>query len=224
MIILLGSSLSACTSPPTANPTPEEEIYLAGDAAFTASSLPIQLPALVLADFDQDGHLDLASAGEPNLTIYRGDGDGGFTRQSQATAGVNPVDLAAVDINEDGFLDLVIANHDTDFLTILLGSSDMEFSPAPNSPLHIAVSPHPHAVQAADLDRDGHVDLVIDHRDGEGLLVLKGNGDGSFIQPGILVDMGGDPYRGMAIGDINGDELLDMLTPNPAEVGVVVQD
>lgn len=194
----------------------------AGAPGWIPHTIRVDGAAVALAELDHDGLPDLVSAGEPELTIWRGDGQGGFTALSRVPGGEQPVDFALVDLNSDGQVDIVAANHDTHYLTILLGDGVGSFLPAPNSPLRIDVQPHPHAVRAADFDQDGLLDLVVDHRDREGLLVLRGLGGGRFERPGQVFGVGGDPYRGMAVGDLNGDGKPDLVTPNPAEIGVLL--
>ena len=204
---------------PTDKPPGAEEI---GDMSFVPYRLTVESAAVAAADFNGDGHLDLVSAGEPQLTIFLGDGAGGLSRYSRAPGGEHPVDFALADLDQDRDIDIVVANHDTDYVTILLGDGHGTFQPAPDSPLRVDVNPHPHAVQLADFDGDGHLDLAVDHREAEGVLILKGLGSGRFESPGTLVAVGGDPYRGMAVGDLNGDGKPDLVTPNPDEVGVLL--
>ena len=58
-----------------------------------------------------------------DATVLIGDGKGGFTpaRGSPIAAGDRPNDLAAGDFDRDGHLDLAVANHETSYLTVLLG-------------------------------------------------------------------------------------------------------
>lgn len=172
-------------------------------------------------DLDGDGRPEVLIAANDRLTILRRDGSGTVVVHDRVPAGSNPAGPDGADLDGDGHLDVAVANHETDYLTLLRGDGNGSFQAFPHSPLTIDVDPHPHAVRAADLNVDGHVDLIVDHRAGEGLLILRGRGDGTFASPGTLVAAGGDPYRGMAVGDLNGDGQLDLVTPNPRGVGMM---
>jgi hypothetical protein len=138
-------------------------------------------------------------------------------------AGEHPVDLAMADLDEDGAEDLAVANHATDYVTLLFGLPGGGFENRASSRLEVDVSPHPHAVRLRDIDGDGHIDLLVDDRDAEAIRLYRGLGDGGFGTSSQIF-VGGDPYRGMLLMDINGDGELDMVTPNPGYASVLVGD
>lgn len=202
----------------------QESTFRVGDAEFerrTVSVIDGQKEAAA-GDVNGDDLSDLVIAGNGRVTILTGNSDGVVEVQERISAGSGPAGPDLADLDGDGHMDIAVANHDTHYLTLLRGDGTGGFEPFPHSPLTIDVDPHPHAVRAADLDGDGHVDLIVDHRAGEGLLILRGTGSDEFASPGTLVEGGGDPYRGMAVGDLNGDGQLDLVTPNPRAVGLLL--
>lgn len=178
--------------------------------------------SVLILDEDGDGSLDVLVSGGGNLTVLRGNGGGAFEVDAVLTAGENPVDLAAGDLDRDGRMDLVVANHETSYLTVIFGGPEGLTSEGTER-LSIDVSPHPHAVALEDVDGDGFLDILVDDRDRERFRVYRGHGDGSF-EPGEPIPVGGDPYRGMTLADINRDGHPDLLTPNPRTVAIQLGD
>lgn len=135
-------------------------------AVATRSNVGQAPGSLVLADLNRDGHLDIIVANERSnsLTVLLGDGIGRFTEApgSPVPAGQMPNDITVTDFDGTGRPDLAIANHETDYLTVLLGDGRGGFRPAPGSPVRVRVRPHPHGVAAADVNGDGHPDIVTD--------------------------------------------------------------
>jgi hypothetical protein len=198
--LLLGSWASA--SPP------RERRFSTGDG-----------PGVVaIADLNGDGLPDLVTANERsgNASVLLGDGKGGFSPApgSPFPAGHSPNDLAVGDFNRDGRLDLAFANHDTQYLTVLLGDGRGGFSPAPGSPVKVAVRPHPHGIATGDFDGDGSPDLATDSWAENRLQILFNDGKGGFRQPGTYVAVGKHPYQRIRVADLNGDGKADIVSPN----------
>lgn len=179
---------------------------------------------ILVCDFNNDGAKDIivTNQNDNNIITFKGYGDGSLTKVSHTSVGETPSDITATDFNNDRRLDLAIANHETDYVTFLIGDGKGQFRPAKNSPFRLNVNPHPHVVKLADLNDDGFDDLIVDSRDNDGLLVLKGLKEGAFSTTEQIISMGGDPYRGFAIGDINNDGKLDIVTPNAKSIGIAL--
>lgn len=137
-----------------------------GDGTFVqAGSSPISLgqnlSAVVAADFNGDGKLDLAVTDyvENEVFVLLGNGDGTFQAPIAIPVGTNPYAMAVGDFNNDGKLDLAIANQGDGTVTLLLGNGDGTFTEASGSPY--AVGGAPLSIVAADFNGDGKVDLAV---------------------------------------------------------------
>jgi hypothetical protein len=137
-----------------------------GDGTFTvANSSPISLGkdlyAIVTADFNGDGKLDLAVTdyGGNTVTILLGNGDGTFGPPATIPVGNQPSSIVTGDFNNDGKLDLAIANSGDGTITLLLGNGDGTFTQASGSPY--IVGPNAFQVVAADFNGDGKLDLAV---------------------------------------------------------------
>ncbi len=89
---------------------------------------------VAVADFNGDGFPDLVSANYGNcgdgntLTVYTGDGHGGFTATATNTVGDGPACVVAADVNGDGFVDLISANQSGNSLTVLTNDGHGQFT------------------------------------------------------------------------------------------------
>jgi hypothetical protein len=136
-----------------------------GDGTFTqASGSPIplgqNLTAMVAADFNGDGKLDLAvaDAGANVVYVLLGNGDGTFQSPITIPVGNEPLAITVGDFTNDGKLDLAVVNAGDNTVTLLLGNGDGTFTEASGSPYTVATGPC--SIAAADFNGDGKLDLA----------------------------------------------------------------
>jgi hypothetical protein len=204
---------------------------------FFAATIPAQTPRsrqttiptgpsprwITVADVNHDTNPDIlvANAGSDNkdngtIAVLLGDGHGAFhpAPDSPFPAGHLPNDIAVADMNDDGNLDLVVANHQSPYLRVFLGDGHGGFHLAPSSPIDVHSDPHPHGVVAADFNSDGKLDAVTDSWGNNQIELLLGDGDGRLITPGHFFPTGRRPYERLRSADFNHDGHPDIVTTN----------
>jgi len=191
-------------------------------------SLPSQAKGVCLADMDNDGRLDLLYTARGSgytddlkrgrLSIRQGLGDWKFGRVIESDAGRSAYYVETADLNNDGYLDVMIPNEHDTCVTFFLNPGRTLFSAAdhPLTGRILRATPIPnqrsHAVndvRAADLDGDGNQDLLTANLGTSTVSVFPGNGDGTF-QKDILLEAGKNGAF-LETGDFDTDGDIDFV-------------
>lgn len=189
------------------------------------SSISISEPlGLVVADFNGDGKPDLAITANSRLYTVLGKGDGTFAPASGSPTPIPspPYDdfgtpyvgsMAVGDFNHSGHSGLAVAEWQNEAAVILGGNGDGTFTTSSAAFVDTKGMPTT-AVQAADFNADGNLDLALINSISGRSIVALGYGSGAFNTAGTLYTTG-FPYTdgfpaGAAVGDFNGDGKLDV--------------
>lgn len=173
--------------------------------------------AVSVGDLNGDGKLDLVvanSCGESatcstgTASVLLGDGKGSFTLKSKLELGKQVSSIALADLNQDGKLDLIVANGGDNQVEAFLGNGNGTFS---NETLY-AVGIAPSSLVVADFEGDGHPDVAVANLKNSTVSLLHGNGDGT-LQTGVAYGVGLGP-EALAALDLDGSGRLALVTAN----------
>jgi hypothetical protein len=129
---------------------------------------------LAAADFDSDGHVDLAVTGfEQNVCfVLLGNGDGTFGAPKTTAVGIAPLDVRAADLDGDRVPDLVIANARSNTVSLLHGRGDGMFDQRTDVPVGVYAK----SIAVGDVDGDGRADFVVSNYYSNSISVLLNRG------------------------------------------------
>ena len=162
---------------------------------------------LALGDFNYDGKLDFATTG--NL-IALGNGDGTFQNPTDIVSDPPSTGfsgIAAGDINNDGWPDLVLTNNGIPYndVYVLLNNQQGGFTQVPTNFGPLTTQPI-----LVDLNSDGALDLVVVNTSSGAAGVYLGNGVGGFSFKQLLTGPLIDTAAVNLVADVNGDGVPDI--------------
>ena len=175
------------------------------NSSFTNSSKSIDI-----GDVNHDGRADVVVGNcGSNIQVFLQNGSGGLDPGVSYPI-VNSCSIKIGDLNNDGLLDVVGIAWDADTASVFLQNTNGTLNP----PITYSVT---HGgfdeVDVGDVNNDGLTDIIV--MSGSGLFpnigVLFQQPDGPFSAP-VYYDLGGNELtHGVAVGDISGDNLQDIV-------------
>jgi hypothetical protein len=176
--------------------------------------------SIVIGDLNNDGKADLvATDGVNNLvSIFMNTSTTtiSFATKVDYTTGSNPNSVAIGDLNNDGKMDLAVANFFSDSVSIFINNGNGTFA----SKVDYTTGTTPVSVAIGDLNNDGKMDLAVVNYSSASVSTFLNNGNGTFA---TKVDYTtGNVPDSVAIDDLNNDGFMDILTASTGQNAVII--
>jgi len=148
------------------------------------------------------GEVAVALTEPPRVVIFGVDGSGGLERRRELTLSSKPAALHSCDLAGDGAPGLIATLPETGRLAVV--------DPRSGDTREYAAGSQPSELAVGDVDRDGHLDVVVVDAPAGALVVLRGAGDGTLKRP--TQSPTSAEVRWLALADHDGDGDLDAVT------------
>jgi hypothetical protein len=165
---------------------------------------------ILVGDVNNDGKDDVVLVYPNSIVVLISTGGGNFAAPQTYTTGINaPVAASLWSVAHNKTLDVVVVDSQSEQAAYLVGNGQGAFGSPQMTPFPGKAS----IAVLADVDADGNLDLVTNNT------LYPGNGAGGFLtgipfQSTDGQNAGATTSNSIAVGDVNGDGFLDVVTAN----------
>ncbi len=181
--------------------------------------------SVTTADLNGDGKPDLIVANYDANTVSvllnttaPGAATPSFAAQKTFATGSYPRSVAVADLNGDGKPDLIVANYDSNTVSVLLNTTATgATTPSFAAQQTFATGINPRSVTAADLNGDGKPDLIVANVGSNTVSVLLNTTATGATSPSFATQKTfatGTAPRSVTAADLNGDGKPDLIVAN----------
>ncbi|CAF1004333.1 unnamed protein product [Adineta steineri] len=167
-------------------------------------------------DFNNDDRLDftVVNSNNDNIGVFIGLGGGNFANQTTYSTGSGsfPLWAAAIDVNNDSCLDIIVCNLWTDNFGLFLGFGNGTFTN--QTSFSTGYDSGPGMCAFGDFNNDSRLDIVVTLEFTCGISIFRGYGNGTFSS---FKNYSTGTYSypsAIAVGDFNNDNILDIVVTN----------
>lgn len=215
---------------PNETPGTTPPAVLATSVSFTSGNHPI---AIAVGDFNGDGVSDVVvvNRNDNNVAVFLNLTPNSVVNPVFSTAalfgvGATPVAVAVGDFNADGKPDIAVANSAGNTVSVLMNlTTNGAVAPVFAAAQTFTVGTSPSAIAVADVNRDGKTDIVVTDQTSSMVSILLNTTPSNNAAATFLTDAefatGGSPIA-VALQDVNGDGVLDVVTANAGDNSVSV--
>lgn len=130
-------------------------------------------------------------------------------RAKGPASGAKTVAVVAVDLDQDGIVDIVSGSVDPAAITISYGEGNGRFF----APHQLPAEGDVRSLAVADVDEDGHPDIVYSvQRQSSGIRIWQSQGDRRWTPGKGPTEI--NKYEGLRVADLNGDGHMDIVAAN----------
>ncbi|CAF5068317.1 unnamed protein product, partial [Rotaria sp. Silwood1] len=175
--------------------------------------------ALAVADMNKDNQLDIVVANfhSDSFGLLVGYDNGTFENIRLHFLGVasSPLSVAVGDFNKDNQIDIAFGNYGPNSLSIVLGYGNNSFGAVRT--FTCGDGSRPYWITVGDINNDSNLDITVANAGTNSIGIFLGYGDGNFATSVIYSTGHASFPQYIDMGDLNGDNLLDIVVTNTQE-------